>query len=95
MESGLDETNSSIIVENLVQDEPQNEISDESVKEIVNEFIDESNNDAAQKDMLYGALWCVGGTVLTIAEVSYVFWGAIVFGAYQFLKGVFNLKSKS
>jgi hypothetical protein len=44
----------------------------------------------AEKDMLYGAMWCIGGTFLTIAEIGYIFWGAIVFGAYQFLKGLFN-----
>ncbi|GAB3936659.1 hypothetical protein [Mucilaginibacter myungsuensis] len=44
----------------------------------------------AQKDMIYGALWCVGGTVLTIADVGFIFWGAIVFGGIQFFKGLSN-----
>jgi hypothetical protein len=39
------------------------------------------------KDMLFGALWCIGGTVLTISNTGYIFWGAIVFGAIQFFKG--------
>lgn len=98
MESGLDENNSSTIVENLVLNQPQsellNESQDKAFKEMLNEFNGESNNDAAKKDMLYGALWCVGGTILTIAEIGYVFWGAIIFGGYQFLKGAFSLKSK-
>ncbi|GAB4094445.1 hypothetical protein [Flaviaesturariibacter terrae] len=42
----------------------------------------------AKKDMLYGALWCGGGTILTLAHISFIFWGAIVFGAIQFFKGV-------
>ncbi|MES2776477.1 MAG: hypothetical protein V4722_20030 [Bacteroidota bacterium] len=46
--------------------------------------------DRAQKDMLYGALWCIGGTVATLAEVGFIFWGAIVFGGIQFFKGVAN-----
>ena len=45
---------------------------------------------AARKDMLYGALWCVGGTVATIANVGFIFWGAIVFGGIQFIKGAVN-----
>lgn len=44
----------------------------------------------AKKDMLYGALWCVGGIVATAAQVGFIFWGAIVFGAFQFFKGVAN-----
>ena len=45
----------------------------------------------AKKDMLYGALWCVGGIVLTVAHIGFVFWGAIIFGGIQFFKGVANL----
>jgi hypothetical protein len=44
----------------------------------------------ANKDMLYGGLWCIGGVVLTIAHIGYIFWGAIVFGAFQFFRGVVN-----
>ncbi len=44
----------------------------------------------AQKDMLFGAMWCIGGTVATLADVGYIFWGAIVFGGIQFVKGVIN-----
>jgi len=54
---------------------------------------------AAEKRMLYGALWCVGGILVTV--VSYasaarspfggtyiVAWGAIVFGALRFFQGL-------
>ncbi|OIQ30949.1 MAG: hypothetical protein BM564_01690 [Bacteroidetes bacterium MedPE-SWsnd-G2] len=44
----------------------------------------------AKKDMLYGSLWCIGGLVATLADVGYIFWGAIVFGGYQFIKGAIN-----
>lgn len=44
----------------------------------------------AQKDMLYGALWCVGGIIATMANIGFIFWGAIVFGAIQFIKGAAN-----
>jgi hypothetical protein len=46
---------------------------------------------AANNDLIYGALWCIGGIVATAAEIGYIFWGAIVFGGYQFLKGLINL----
>lgn len=50
----------------------------------------------ANKNMLYGAMWCVGGIIVTVASYSassgggrYVIaWGAIIFGAIQFFKGL-------
>jgi hypothetical protein len=50
-----------------------------------------AKKERANKDMLYGALWCVGGIVLTVADVGFIFWGAILFGGIQFFKGVANL----
>ncbi len=48
----------------------------------------DANKNKAQKDMLYGALWCVGGIVLTLAHIGFIFWGAIVFGAIKFFRGL-------
>lgn len=45
---------------------------------------------AATKDIIWGAVWCVGGTVATLANIGYIFWGAIVFGGIQLVKGVIN-----
>ncbi len=51
----------------------------------------------ANKNMFYGGIWCVGGIIVTVASYSaassgggkYVFaWGAIIFGAIQFFKGL-------
>ncbi len=44
----------------------------------------------AEKDILFGLLWFLGGIVLTIAEIGYLFWGAILFGEIQFFKGFYN-----
>ena len=41
-----------------------------------------------QKDVLYGLLWVLGGAVLTAADIGYIFWGAIVFGGFQFFMGL-------
>jgi hypothetical protein len=49
-----------------------------------------SNKDSANKDILYGALWCIGGIIGTLAEIGFIFWGAIVFGGIQFLQGLNN-----
>ena len=50
--------------------------------------IEQAKKSSAQKDMLYGALWCVGGIVATMASIGFIFWGAIIFGAIQFFKGL-------
>lgn len=50
----------------------------------------EAKKERAQKDMLYGALWCIGGTVATLANIGFIFWGAILFGGIQFIKGLVN-----
>jgi hypothetical protein len=38
--------------------------------------------------MLYSAFWCLGGTIFTVADIGYIFWGAIVFGGAQFFGGL-------
>ena len=45
----------------------------------------------AINNMLIGGFFCVAGIIATVADVGYIFWGAIVFGAIQFLLGLFNL----
>ena len=53
--------------------------------------------DVARRNMTYGALWCIGGGIVTCLSYSAVAnaggtyiitWGAIIFGAIQFLQGV-------
>ncbi|RYY67138.1 MAG: hypothetical protein EOO12_02060 [Chitinophagaceae bacterium] len=52
--------------------------------------ISDAKRARAKKDMLYGGLWCAGGTILTVAHIGYIFWGAIIFGGIQLVKGVVN-----
>ena len=54
---------------------------------------EEERKKQANKDMMYGALWCVGGLVATMADIGAIFWGAIVFGGIQFFKGLINSQS--
>lgn len=54
----------------------------------IDEQIKESKNKSAKKDMIYGGLWCVGGLIGTLSGIGLVFWGAILFGAFQFFRGV-------
>jgi len=67
----------------------------DSASAVVNELegpIRDAKKAQAKKDMLHGGLWCIGGTALTMAHIGFVFWGAIIFGGVQFIKGVTNLK---
>tara|TARA_B100000787_G_C16089291_1_gene248153 strand:+ start:180 stop:686 length:507 start_codon:yes stop_codon:yes gene_type:complete len=68
-------------------------ISVQEASKVVNKIekeIKKAKNTDANNDLIYGALWCIGGIVATAAEIGYIFWGAIVFGGYQFLKGLIN-----
>src|ERR1700741_4667812 len=60
------------------------------VDTLVEQLTKAAKKKKAQKDMLYGALWCIGGTGLTMANIGFIFWGAIVFGGIQFIRGVIN-----
>lgn len=78
VQNGLDRESASIIVDNLE-------------RQIV-----DAKKERARKDMLYGGLWCVGGIVVTAVTYSaasgggsyVVAWGAILFGAIQFFRGL-------
>lgn len=68
-------------------------LSEENAKILVNnleEQIEDAHKEKAKKDMIYGALWCVGGTVLTLSNIGFIFWGAIIFGGIQFFSGLIN-----
>ncbi len=62
----------------------------------VKEQIVKAKKEQASKDILYGALWCIGGIAVTALTYSggggryVVAWGAILFGGIQFFKGLFN-----
>ncbi|HUA62091.1 MAG TPA: hypothetical protein VML19_25260 [Verrucomicrobiae bacterium] len=57
---------------------------------------------AALKNLTAGALWCVGGLIVTIATYAaasdgggtyFIMWGPVIFGAIQFFKGLGQLMS--
>jgi len=80
LNQGLDEESASIVVTNLEQQ------------------IRDAKKERANKNMIYGALWCVGGIIVTVVTYSgasgggtfVVAWGAILFGAIQFINGLVN-----
>ncbi|MEI6900821.1 MAG: hypothetical protein WCL00_13160 [Bacteroidota bacterium] len=59
----------------------------------------EEKTSAGARNMIVGALWCIGGIIVTAVTYDavkdtggtyFVAWGAILFGALQFFKGVFQ-----
>jgi len=83
MEKGLDQESASIIVKNLLA------LRSKAIK------------NAGQKNMLYGALWCIGGIIVTAVTFTaasgggtyIIAWGAIIFGAIQFFRGLSQYNS--
>lgn len=75
-------------------------INENDAAYIVNQLqdqIEDARQQKAKKDMLYGALWCVGGILVTAFTYSaasngggryFVAWGAILFGGIQFVRGL-------
>lgn len=62
-------------------------------------MVPEAMKTVGKRNMLYGGLWCVGGTVATVATYAaasssggsyFVAWGAMVFGGIQFVKGLYQ-----
>lgn len=87
--------NAEEIKENLIN-QGLDATSAETVTENVEKHYSAAKNKAADKNMLYGGLWCVGGIVVTAATYSaasgggsyVVAWGAILFGGIQFFRGL-------
>lgn len=64
-----------------------------------------AKQDAGRKNVLYGALWCIGGLAVTFFSYQsaasgsgggtyVVAWGAVIFGAIQFFQGLFQTMSE-
>ena len=77
----------------------ENELDPESAVIVVSNLSrmrSEAIGAAGKKEMLYGALWCIGGTAVTAVTYSLaskggpfiIAFGAIIFGAIQFFRGL-------
>lgn len=87
------------IEDRLVQDGLDPDLA-RTVTDRLRELVREQHAKAGQKNMLFGAMWCIGGTVVTFLTYQaaaqggggkyVVAWGAIVFGAVQFFQGLFQ-----
>jgi hypothetical protein len=75
------------IKKDLLEKGMNEKVATEFLKKVKDDIY-EAKRSSSNKDMIYGALWCIGGLVATFAELGYIFWGAIIFGAIQFFRGV-------
>lgn len=87
------EASKTSIVERLTTDFGMQVDWAENIYYQVKQAFAEAKKSRAKKDILYGALWCIGGTILTIANIGFIFWGAILFGGIQLIKGLVGLAS--
>jgi hypothetical protein len=86
-------------VVHLLQDKGLNESNAQLIVDKIVSQVNNAKRSKAKKDILYGALWCVGGIIITVGTYSaasngggsYVItWGAILFGGIQLFKGIIN-----
>lgn len=85
-------------VDELVAEGATEEEATAIVEQIVTEVEKEIARKESQRDMVVGGLWFVGGCAVTYFTYTMadgggyflICWGAIIFGAIQFLKGLFN-----
>lgn len=59
------------------------------IKSVQQQF-KKARRELALKDILHGGLWCTAGFIAVISGLGLIFWGAIAFGAIQFIKGLVN-----
>lgn len=88
-DQNIEEVTTDAVALNTIEESPAEEVPVEEM----NSYEDQMRaafRERAKKDMLYGALWCIGGLVLTLAHIGFIFWGAILFGGIQFFRGLVN-----
>ena len=73
-------------IDELIRKGIDSETAEKVVSHIQSE-INTAQKKRNKKDMIIGALFCLGGILGTLSDSGYVFWGAIVFGGFQVLKG--------
>lgn len=44
----------------------------------------------ANNDILWGTVWAIGGMIATVADIGFIFWGAIGYGCFLLIRGLAN-----
>lgn len=61
----------------------------ERAREIDHAMATDTGGDS--KDILWGIVWLVGGLALTLSDPGYIFYGAIIYGAFKLIVGIASL----
>jgi hypothetical protein len=78
------------VIRQLVEGGFEREMATIFVKNIESQ-INSARKKRAYRDIIFGSLWCFGGIILTAAHIGFIFWGAIVFGGIQIIRGLISL----
>lgn len=66
-------------------------VSPEMANQAVNQLAEQfkaAQREKGKKDMGWGALWLLGGLTLTFSDTGYIWYGAIIWGAYKLIDGL-------
>ena len=66
-------------------------VSPEMAIQAVNQLAEQfkaAQREKGQKDMGWGALWLLGGLILTFSDSGYIWYGAIGWGLYKLIDGL-------
>lgn len=66
-------------------------VSPEMAKGAVNQLAEQfkaAQREKGLKDMGWGALWLLGGLILTFSDTGYIWYGAIGWGVYKLIDGL-------
>lgn len=77
-------------VKSILVEKGLSDVAAYTILQDVQHNLSRAKKEDARKDMVFGALWCIGGTIATFSNIRFIFWGVILFGCVQFLKGLVN-----
>lgn len=69
----------------MSEDEAQEIIS------VIDQRLEETENSAHKKNVIIGGVFFAGGLIATFANLGFIFWGAIVFGGIQMVRGIMKV----
>jgi len=96
IKSGLDAASASIVIEsvlNPVSEKQNRRVAKKKKSPKYRKSYKDREPRHVNNDMIFGALWFIGGIIATASDIGFIFIGAIVFGLFQFIKGLITFIS--
>lgn len=73
------------LIEKGIDEETANKLVDDGEDKLMS-----AERSAANKDIIYGAIWLVAGIAITFSGVGLITYGAIIYGLIRLFKGLSN-----